>query len=183
MSDAQELVAAVRARTEGTPYVVEETGSGFDVRIDIENASWYALLYKQHLSRTWVYHVKLEGAKTLSITDDVREVDWRAGAESRGGVPTPVLTASTSRDLGRIESKSFQKTWGVDEQGGYGKVVDYQFTSSEGRDLIRGPAEELGWTEKRGTSERIGLYVAVGTVALLLVAGLIVAIVALAGGF
>lgn len=183
MTDAQELVAAVRARTEGTPYAVTETGDGFDVQVDIENASWYALLYKQHLSKTWIYHVKVEeGAKQLSITDDAREVDWRAGAGVSGGTPVPVLALSTSLKKGRLEEKSFQKTWAVNEQGHYDKVVDFDFTSSEGRDLIRRPAQELGWTEKRGGSERIGLYVGVGTIVLLVLAGIIVAIVALSGG-
>lgn len=46
MSDVHELLAAAQARTVGTPYVVTETPRGFDVNIDIENASWYALLYK-----------------------------------------------------------------------------------------------------------------------------------------
>lgn len=184
MSEADQLMAAVRARTEGTPYVVTPTPQGFDVQIDLADASWYALLYKQHLERTWVYHVKVEDetSKTLSITDEVRDVDWRVGAESSGGVPVPVLTMSKSGAKGRFETKSFQKTWAVNEQGEYGKVVDYSFTSSEGRDLIRGPARELGWTDKRGGAERIGLYVALATVALLVLAGIVVGIVALAGG-
>lgn len=183
MGEADRLLDAVRARTEGTPYVVEPTAQGFDVRIDIENASWYALMYKQHLSRTWIYHVAVdEAAKTLSITDDVRGVDWRAGAESEGGVPTPVLKASLSRELGRIESKSFQKTWAVNERGEYGKVVDFSFDAAEGRNLVREPARELGWDERMGGAQRIGLYVAVGTIALLVLAGIVVGIVALAGG-
>ncbi len=182
MTDAQELVAAVRARTDGTPYVVTETGTGFDVQIDVEDASWYALAYKQHLSRTWVYHVKVEGPRTLSITDDARQVDWRAGAGSQDGVPVPVLSVSTYGAKGRFETKSFQKTFAVNEQGDYDKVVDYHFTSSEGRDLIRGPARELGWSETRGGAERIGLYVGVGTIVLLVLAGIVVGIVALAGG-
>ena len=183
MSDEQELVAAVRARTEGTPYVLTETDTGFDVQIDVEDASWYAVAYKQHLSKTWVYRVKFEkGDKTLSITDDVRDVQWRAGVAASGGVPTPVLSVSKSGDKGRFEVKSFRKTYAVDEQGHYGKVVDFHFTSSEGRDLIRGPARELGWTERRGGYERIGLYVAVGTLALLVLCGIAVAVVALTTG-
>lgn len=127
--------------------------------------------------------VEDEGSKTLSITDGVRNVDWRAGAESRDGVPVPVLSMSKSGAEGRFENKSFQKTWAVNEQGEYAKVVDFCFDAAEGRDLIRGPARELGWTEKRGGAERIGLHVAVATVALLVLAGIVVGIVALSGGF
>ena len=35
MGTKQELVAAVRARTEGTPYRLEETADGFDVGVDL----------------------------------------------------------------------------------------------------------------------------------------------------
>ncbi|MCR6031233.1 hypothetical protein GGQ22_07215 [Nocardioides sp. zg-579] len=185
MTDVEELVAAVRRRAEGTPYVVTETPSGFDVQIDIADASWYALLYKEHLSRTWIYHVKVEdgATKTLSITDDVRTVDWRVGAESRDGQPVPVLGGSLSRQLGRVESQGFQKVYATNEHGEYAKVLDIRFDSAEGRDLIRGPARELGWTEKRGLSERIGLYVGVSTLVMLVLGGLVVAIVALTVGF
>ena len=183
MSDAEQLVAAVRARTENTPYVVAPTPSGFDVKLDIENATWFALMYQQSLSKTFTYHVVVdEGAHSIAITDDAREVTWQRGAESRDGVPTPVLGGSMSRELGRLETKSFRKTYAFDQKGEYGKVVDYSFTSSEGRDLIRGVAQEQHWTENRGRSERIGLYVAAGTVALLVLAGIIVAIVALTVG-
>ena len=184
MTDEQDLVAAVRARTEGTPYALTETEQGFNVGIDVADASWYALAYKQHLSKTWVYHVKFEeGDKTLSITDHESTVDWRAGIASSSGVPIPVLSASRSTRMGRWETKGFQKTFAIDEQGHYAKVVDFTFASSEGRDLIRGPAQELGWTEKRGAAERAGLYVGLGTTALLVLAGIVVGIVALAGGF
>ncbi|KQT90764.1 hypothetical protein ASG49_13535 [Marmoricola sp. Leaf446] len=184
MTDAEKLLAAVRANTEDTPYAVTETAKGFDVTIDVADATWFALMHQKHLSKSFTYHVVVDEANhTIAITDDLREVTWRRGAEMRDGIPVPVLGASLSRDLGRIEQKSFQKTFGIDSSGQPGKVVDYSFSSSEGRDLIRGPARELGWTEKRGGAERIGLAVAVGTVALLVLAGIIVAVVALAGGF
>lgn len=184
MTGAGELLAAVRARTEGTPYAVTETDDGFDVGINIADATWYALLYQEHLSRTWIYHVKLvdEASKRLSISDDAYAVEWRAGVELDGGVPTPALSASLSRAQGRLETKSFQKTWAVNEKGHYDEVVDYHFTSSEGRDLIKGPAQELGWTEKMGLNERIGFIVGVGTIVLLVIAGVVIAIVALTVG-
>lgn len=181
MSQAQQLLDAVRERTAGTPYVVTETPTGFDVRVDIENASWYALMYKQHLDRTWIYHVSLdEAAKTMSITDDVRGIDWRAGARSEGGVPVPVLSAAASGARGRFESKSFQKTFAFNEQGEFGKVVDFRFDSSEGRDLIRGPARDLGWSEKMGGAQRTGLVFAVagGVLAVVVVVALVVLAVA-----
>ena len=182
MSDERELLAAVRARTEGTPYVVTETDDGFDMRIDIADASWHGLLHAQHLDKAWTYHVRLAPEKRLTITDDVRTVTWRAGAGPGTQGPVPVLSASAGRRVGRWNEKGFQKTWAVDERGSHGTVVDFTVDSAWGRDLIRGPARELGWAEERGGAERTGLYVAVGTIALLVLAGLVVAVVALAGG-
>lgn len=184
MSELEQLISAVRARTEGTPYVLTETPAGFDVHIDIEDASWFALYSGQHLSRAWVYHVKVEdGPKALSITDESRDLQWRAGAGGGGGDLRPVLAVSKSGARGRFEEKSFRKTWAIGEDGKPDEVVDYRFTAAEGRDLIRGPARELGWSEQRGNAEKVGLYVAVATVVLLALAAAAVGVVALAGGF
>ncbi len=173
MSVAAELLEAVRASTRGTPYAVTPTPTGFDVAIDIADSSWYAMAYKQHLSLAWIYHVKVdEAAKTLSITDDVRDLNWKVGVGAVGGVPVPVLSVGASRKLGRFELKSFRKTWAVNEAGEPGKVVDYTFSASEGRDLIRGPARDLGWQEKTGAAQRIGLIVGVGTTIALVLAGI-----------
>lgn len=182
MTASQELVAAVRARTEDTPYTVTETSDGFTVQIDFANASWYALLYKEHLSQTWVYHAKLDdAARTIAVTDEVKSVEWRAGAQSRDGVPTPFVQASVSGAKGRFEVRSTRKVFAVSEQGRYEKVLDHDFSSGAGRALILEPARELGWTEVRGTAEKIGLYVAVATVALLLVGGVAVGLLFLLG--
>ena len=114
-------------------------------------------MYQQHLEKTFTYRVKLdEAAKVLSITDDSYELHWKRGADVSGGVPVPTLGAKLSRSMGRLESKSFEKVYAVNEEGQFGKVVDYSFDSGEGRRHIREPARELGWTEKAGTAQRIG---------------------------
>ncbi len=170
MSASQELIEAVRARVADTPYRLEETADGFDVGVDLADAKYYTLMYQKKLEKTFTYRVKLdEASKTMSITDDSWELSWKRGADVSGGTPVPTLGARVSRSMGRFESKSFQKTYGVNEQGELGKVVDYSFDSSEGRDLIREPARELGWSEQAGTQQKIGLYVGVGAVVLALV--------------
>jgi len=158
MSASRELIEAVQARVAGTPYRLEETDDGFDVGIDLADATYYTLMYQQHLDKTFTYRVELdEAAKVLAITDDSYELHWKRGADVSGGVPVPTLGAKLSRSMGRVESKSFQKVYAVNEEGRFGKVVDYSFDSAEGRRHIREPARELGWTEKRGTAERVGI--------------------------
>jgi hypothetical protein len=60
-------------------------------------------------------------------------------------------------------------------------VVDYRFNSEEGRDLVTTVADHLGLRQERGTSEKIGLWVALLTVAGLVVCGIVIGILALAG--
>lgn len=158
MSASRELVEAVRTRLADTPYRLEETEDGFDVGIDLADATYYSLMYQQHLDKTFTYRVKLdEAAKVLAITDDSYELHWKRGTDVSGSVPVPTLGARLSRSMGRLESKSFERVYAVNEDGQFGKVVDYSFDSAEGRRHIREPARELGWTEKRGTAERIGI--------------------------
>lgn len=179
---SRELVEAVRARTEGTPYALVETEHGFDVGVDLADTTYYSLMYQRHLTTTFTHRVRLDEAdRTLAITDDSWELTWHRGLDVSGGVPVPRLGASVSRSLGRLEKKSFQKTWAVSDRGWFEKVVDYRFDAAEGRDLVRGPAQELGWTEVRGTAEKIGLYVAVTTVVLLVLSGLVVGLLFLLG--
>lgn len=169
-TSARELVAAVRARTEGTPYVLTETEDGFDVGIDLADATYYTMMYQKRLEKTFTYRVKLdEASSTMSITDDTYELSWKRGADVSGGVPVPTLGGRVSRSMGRLESKSFEKTYAVDEQGQFGKVVDYSFDSAEGRKLIREPAAQLGWREEAGAAQKIGVAVAAGAIVLVLV--------------
>jgi hypothetical protein len=55
--------------------------------------------------------------------------------------------------------------------------------ATAGRDLVVDAAHALGWKLERSLNERIGLYIGVTTIVLLVLAGIVVGIVALAGGF
>lgn len=170
MKDADKLLAEVRRRLQDTPYAVTPTDEGFDVGLDIVDARWYALAYKEGLKRTFVHHVALDPeAGTLQITDDARTVAWKAGADNEGGVPRPVLGGSVERAQGRIGERSFKKVWAVDESGDFARVVDYTFDSSEGRRPIRAAAQEQGWREQAGAAQKIALVVALGGVVLAVV--------------
>lgn len=181
-----ELYARVQAAAEGTPYTVTPTANGFDVAVDIAHPEWRTLLYRERIKRVFTYHVAVdEQNKKIAVTDELYEVEWSAGVGSSGlgQIPVPHLRASVSKQSGRIWHKSSYKT--VDMGGGEepaGTVREYKFSTEEGRQLIRGPAKELGWTEARGRNEKIGIVVAVLGGVSALVAILITAIVLVAGG-
>ena len=86
------------------------------------------MLNKAGLSKAYTHHVSVPEDGTYSITDDSREVEWVAGV--------PRVSASASRQVGRVKEFGVQKVWAFDENGQFGKVVDYRFNSEEGRDLV-----------------------------------------------
>jgi hypothetical protein len=150
----------VERNAEGTPYAVTPTPEGFDVGIDIVDARWFELYEKVGLSRTFVHHVAVDGS-TYTITDDSRTLEWEAGS--------PRLGATLERFVGRKHELSFQKTVAVSERARVEKVVDYTFSSEEGRRLITSAAKEQGLKEHMPLSAKIGLWVAILVIATMII--------------
>lgn len=172
---ADELRAAVETATEGTPYRMERTAEGFDLRIAVDDARWHGLLASAGRGRVVECQVRLDGQRrTLQITDAQFHVRWAADVTGR----TPRLVAAEASAVrGRIWSTSREWTWRPGERPQERPVVEDRLTTTEARRLIREAATTLGWTERMGPYERAGLIAAsVGlltclTVALLLLVG------------
>ncbi|MFC6285503.1 hypothetical protein ACFP3Q_06180 [Nocardioides sp. GCM10027113] len=146
---AEELRRRVEVAAEGTPYVVTPTRRGFDVTLDIVDAQWFGLLNKAGLSKVYTHHVAVREDGTYTVTDDVRTVEWVAGV--------PQVKGSSERMYGRVKELGVQKVWALDEHGRFGQVVDFRFSSEEGRDLVEAVAEQLGLRLRRGAAETVGL--------------------------
>jgi hypothetical protein len=156
---AHELQRAVAARAAGTPYVVVPTDEGFDLRVDLVDATWYGLLAQAGRRKVVQHRVLLdEATRQYVLVDDHVDVEWHVGAELSGpGVPRLVARREKRRTSGRAREYSWEKTFGTSaETLRPAVVVDYVFRSSEGQDMVREPARELGWQERAGTAERIG---------------------------
>lgn len=153
----EELHRAVAAAAQDSPYVVTRTDEGFDVALDIADDRWWTVLGKAGLRKTYIHHVAAPGDGTYTVTDDSRTVEWVGGA--------PRFAGEAERVQGRVREFGFEKAWGIREDGTLGTVVDYRFSSEEGRDLITAAAQQLGRTERRAPTERIGLvFAAIGAV-------------------
>lgn len=170
---AEEFRRRVEATTEGTPYVVTPTASGFDVTLDIVDAQWFGVLNKAGLSKVYIHHVAVPGDGTYTVTDDSRTVEWVAGV--------PQAKGSAERVYGRVKEFGVQKVWAFDENGRFGQVVDFRFNSEEGRDLVTGVAEQLGLRQRRGAAEKTGLVFG-AVFGGLTVIGIVVVLVLLAMG-
>ncbi|MBS2940024.1 hypothetical protein KDN32_19990 [Nocardioides sp. J2M5] len=170
---AEELRRGVEAAAAGTPYVVAPTERGFDVSLDLVDAQWFGLFNAAGLRKQYTHHVAVRGDGTYTVTDDSREVEWVAGV--------PRVAAGASRQIGRFKELGVQKVWAFDERGRFGPVVDFRFSSEEGRDLVTGVADQLGLRLRRGTAEIIGLVFALVAVVGLVVGGAAVGVLALLG--
>lgn len=180
MSATRDLLAAVEARAAGTAYVVRPTPDGFDVQLQLDDPQWFGQLRAWRLTQASIHHVQvLEASRRIRITDELRTLTWRAGTDGR---ERPTLGAAVEVARGRIAHRSVQRTYSIG-RGGLTKESERTFDSSAGRDLVTDTATSLGWRLERGTSEKIGLYVGVTTIVLLILAGIVVGVVALAGGF
>ena len=175
MSTSAEFLAAIRQATADTPYAVKETPRGFDLTIDVADARWLSILRAHGLKKVFTYKVTLDEAKQqLSITDVSNTLSWGAGGT------TPRLTGSATARSGRVYEKSFRKEYGVDiDTRKVGKVVDYSFDSSEGRDLIRGVARDQGWSERMGGQQRGAVVFGVAVLVLTVLAFAVWGIVSL----
>jgi hypothetical protein len=174
-----ELITRVRAAAQGTPFAVILTPNGFDVTADIATPQWQGLLYRQNVRQVFIHHVSLnERTKQLTVTSEQRVLEWHSGVRP-GAPPVPYLGGSFSKFSGRVIHKSFVKTYGEGEDGRFGKLEEYRFSSEEGRRLILDAAAALGWTVERGRHEKIGIIAAViGLgIALIVVLGLLLVFV------
>lgn len=180
MSAGQELFDAVRSRTQGTPYVVEPTAEGFDVRLVLDDPQWFGTYRERRMTKASVHHVKVaEATRTVSVTDELRSLTWRAGTDGR---ERPTLGAGIGFASGKLRERGVRRTYTLGSSG-LTKESETSFDTAAGRRLVLDAAQALGWKVERGLHERIGLFVGLGTIVLLVLAGLVVGIVALAGGF
>jgi hypothetical protein len=168
VSTREQLVQRVRELADGSPYVVEDTAEGFDVRVDLANPDWRTAMSRKSVSRVFTHHVRVDEAKqSVSITDDLSSVSRETGV------------VRLARFQGRMIEHSRHKVVAWGRPAGAGEAVDYRFSSTEGHALIRTATHELGFEEHQGTAARIGLVFgiigavgAVVTVVALLVAWL-----------
>ncbi|MGG5260643.1 hypothetical protein [Phycicoccus avicenniae] len=171
-SSTEELVRRVREAAEGTPYVVVERPYGFDVTIDLADARWLTLTRARGLRKVVTHEVHVKGSGRYGITDIERTVEYGAGSDGAGGAS---LGAARSIRRGRLLGGSRRVEIGLDaDTGKVGKVVDYTFRAGEGRELVRGAADELGWREEMNAEQRGGLVV--GIAALVLTVGVFAAL-------
>lgn len=176
MASRQDFAERVEQLAQGTPYAVTPTPDGFDVAINFTLEEFYPLMAREKVAKTFTQHVKIdESSQTFSITDDSRTVSCQAGTD--GYALRPVVSGSVERTLGRSIELSSERSFSWDEVGTRSAEIEYRFNSEEGRGLIKKVAAEQGWNEKMSGATKIGLYVGLGAIGMVVVMGLIALII------
>lgn len=142
---AQEVRDALLALNRPTaPYQITD---GRDDAVDlvaewrIVDAAWYEIFAKAGLEKVFRIQMKLDEAK-----HEVRAVDREYSVEWRAGVPTLSLAAEAFR--GQKTSIQFGKGYAFTEEGPFGQVYNYRFTTKELKQPIQDAVTGCGWTYK-----------------------------------
>lgn len=167
-----EVVGNLVRRTEGTPYAVGRSGNSVSVRVDLADASWWALLQRQGLTRSYSSTLTPVGPAKAARADAQYEFEWAAGPDGR---LAPVATGSMSMSGGRSFAVASEQIWALGP-GGVQQVVDYRLDSGELHGLIAATLNRAGWSTALDTQARIGLWVAIVAVAGVAVAGVLAVI-------
>jgi hypothetical protein len=164
-----EVVADLVRRTADTPYTVDRSGSSVTVRVNLADTSWWALLQRQGLRRSYATTLTEAGPATVKRSDSEHEVEWAAGPD---GMLSPVATGRTTTSGGRVWAVGSERIWAVGPSG-VSKVVDYRLDSGELQGLIALTLDRAGWSTALDSQSKIGLWVAgvagVGAVATVVV--------------
>jgi len=104
----------------------------------IVDAQWYEIFAKAGIERTFKVMMKFDSGR-----GEVRAVDQAWLVEWRAGVPEVFLETAGFR--GRSWEMSFEKAWAFREDGSYGKVYDYRFSTAEIKNPLIEAAHKAGW--------------------------------------
>lgn len=176
------LYEAVRRLAADSPYAVERTDDGFEVRIDVADARWYALFLREGLRETYTHRVKVDEARRrFTVTDVSTIVEWQAGAST--SEQRPVLRFSAQRSAGRIHRWARGTVWAWDDKLQFGKVLDYRLNTDESRALINAAARSLGYVQRQPVGVKAAIVAGVVGAAIAVATLLALAFAALTGKF
>lgn len=173
MSVLDDFQWAVEAELQNTPFAVVGTPDGFRVGFDLADAHWWNVLQRNEVSDSITYTVRVdERRRRFSVTDRLQRMSWSAGAAGL----VPRLSWSFSWQSGRVRSGRIIML-GI-APGGF----EIAFSPENERARIVEIGEELGLRPRMSLHVRIGLWAAIGGVALgLIVPGVIMLTLALTG--
>ena len=160
MTTSKELIQNLQAAAQATPYVITPTQNGFEMTINIVDAKWYTLLYKNGIKKTFTIDAKLKEDKhTAATTDTLYALDWQAGADTGSFVPR--LGGKLNAQKGEVWSFQAGKQYGASEQGQVGETASWRFSSMEAKEWLDGQLKMNGWHRTLGGTAKGALIFAI----------------------
>ena len=140
---AAEVRAALLAANRATaPFLVRDgqpEGADLVAEWRIVDAAWYEIFAKAGLQKVFKVLMRLDPA-----AHEVRAVDQEWTVEWRAGVPSLALSAEAFR--GQKIEFSAGTAYAFTEQGQYGQVYNYRFSTVELKTPLQAIVTASGWT-------------------------------------
>lgn len=123
------------------PFVVRD-GAPENVDLVAEwrivDATWYEMFAKAGLKKVFKVLIKLDAqAREVRAVDQEWSVEWRAG------IPILSLTAQAFR--GQTRKFSFGTAYAFTQQGSFGEVYRYKFSTAEIKTPLQDAVTKAGW--------------------------------------
>jgi len=143
---ARQPAAALRERMlaanrDSAPFVIRDGApEGVDMVAEwkIVDAKWYEIFAKAGIKRAFKVMMRFDEAN-----GEVRAVDQEWQVEWRAGVPHMSLSVQAFR--GRKAEISFETVYAFREDGSFGKVYEYSFSTRELKEPLIEAAHACGW--------------------------------------
>jgi voltage-gated potassium channel Kch len=124
------------------PFIVRD-GAPENVDIVAEwrivDATWYEIFAKAGLQKIFKVLIKLDArAREVRAVDQEWSVEWRAGV--------PTLSLATEAFRGQTKEFSFGTAFAFTEEGSFGKVYRYKFSTAEIKTPLQDAVTKAGWT-------------------------------------
>ena len=169
MTSKPQLISNLINASNDSPYIIEETENGFRMSLNIVDAKWYTLLYKNGIKKTFTIDAKLnEGKQTAATTDTLYTLDWQAGADAETFVPK--LGGKIGVQKGEVWSYQAGKQYGVGADGQVGETASWRFNSTEAKAWLDGQLKANGWHRTLGATAKGAIIFAVAIVVIAAIA-------------
>lgn len=169
MTSKSQLISNLINAANNTPYAIEETDNGFRMSMNIVDAKWYTLLYKNGIKKTFTIDAKLnEGKQAAATTDTLYALDWQAGADA--GTFVPKIGAKLNVQKGEVWSYQAGKEYGVNNDGKVGETASWHFNSSEAKAWLDGQLKASGWHRTLGATAKGAIIFAVAIIVIAAIA-------------
>jgi hypothetical protein len=133
------------------PFIVRD-GAAENVDLVAEwrivDATWCEIFAKAGLKKVFKILIKLD-----EHTKEVRAVDQEWSVQWRAGVPTLSLVVDAFR--GQSRKFSFGTAYAFTQQGSFGQVYRYKFSTAEIKTPLQDAVTKAGWTWRGVSFERL----------------------------